>query len=125
MSDLKALCLTSKSLRVLATPYLYDTILVPLWDTPKMEAFYRSVGCGAGVHLRNTRTLVFEDEQPPEEAFPNPYNLPAANRYMLPIDIEKNHSMETILHFFARSEQLTTHRYVSISSQLQRSDFCV
>ncbi|KAI2475873.1 hypothetical protein Ptr902_12699 [Pyrenophora tritici-repentis] len=97
MSDLKALCLTSKSLRVLATPYLYDTVRIPLWKTPRVDAFFQSVGCGAGVHLGNTRTLIFEDEETPEEAicnlagsfaFPNAPYFPDITQEDTPVSTE-------------------------------------
>jgi hypothetical protein len=67
-ADFRSLCLTSRTLRELATPRLYHTVAVALWDQTATNKFVRSVAQGAGLHLQYTRTLVFEDAQPAKDA---------------------------------------------------------
>jgi hypothetical protein len=66
-SDLKSLCLTSKYMSSLALPRLYSTVCVRLWDKRPLEAFFRSVGHGAGLHFGKTKTLIQENDEPPCE----------------------------------------------------------
>ncbi|KAH7076042.1 hypothetical protein FB567DRAFT_452372, partial [Paraphoma chrysanthemicola] len=68
-SDIKSLCLVSRTLNALATPRLYDAVKIPLWDEKAVATFLRSVGTGAGRHLNRTRHLILESEQVPNEAF--------------------------------------------------------
>lgn len=65
--DLKALCLTCKSLRTLAIPLLYHAVHLRTWERDDINRFVRSVAAGAGLHLRHTRILTFEDTQAPRE----------------------------------------------------------
>ena len=65
-SNLKALCLTSQHVRKIALPRLYHTVYLRTWDAHLVE-FFQSVAAGAGLHLRHTRALLFEDERPPVE----------------------------------------------------------
>jgi hypothetical protein len=65
-SDLKALCLTSKGFRDLVLPHLYHTVYLRTWDA-HLVTFFKSVAAGAGLHLRHTRALLFEDTRPPAE----------------------------------------------------------
>jgi hypothetical protein len=105
-----------------------------LWDETKVEAFYESVGCGAGFHLNNTRVLIFEDDHPPEEpncslvgplAFPIPSSQ-VKSRWSGKLgysdgvtDEDKDRTMAVIFRFFAKTEQLATHRYVSMYRHLE------
>ncbi|KAH7065819.1 hypothetical protein BKA63DRAFT_426788 [Paraphoma chrysanthemicola] len=78
-SDLKSLCLVSRNFNALATPRLYDTVKIPLWDEKAVATFLRSVGTGAGRHLNRTRHLIIESEETSSEALsilPNSIDLP-------------------------------------------------
>ena len=66
-ADLQALCLTNKSIRTAATPWLYHTVCIRTWMRNGTARFVHSMVAGAGRHLRHTRSLTFEDEKPPSE----------------------------------------------------------
>jgi hypothetical protein len=78
-SDLKALCLTSKCFRNLVLPQLYHTVYLRTWDA-HLVTFFKSVAAGAGLHLRHTRALLFEDTQPPAEPTSGQTSYPSGHR---------------------------------------------
>ena len=63
-SDLKSLCLTSKTFCAVATPCLYNRIRIQTWSETDIERFIRSITAGSCMNLCNTRTLRIEDEEP-------------------------------------------------------------
>ncbi|KAF2638100.1 hypothetical protein P280DRAFT_432294 [Massarina eburnea CBS 473.64] len=121
-SDLKALCLVSKSWRALAIPRLYRDVSLITWPLrprdrnriPHTSRFVRSVAAGAGLHLKYTRILTIENSQPPPEPTVNPLNFESLS------DHEDNHEdgvaveygLGRILEMIPRNI-LHTFRYIS------------
>ncbi|KAH7346931.1 hypothetical protein BKA66DRAFT_478122 [Pyrenochaeta sp. MPI-SDFR-AT-0127] len=109
-SDLQSLCLTSRNLRVLATPRLYDTVHIRLWDHRQVETILGSLKIGAVTSFDDTRTVIFEDEGPPREpscimagslAF-----LGGVARVQTPIT-ERDQKLESILRIFPKDKLLS------------------
>lgn len=68
-ADLKALCVTSKACHQVALPRLYYHVDLVTWDSGhlRLKRFVRCMSKGAGNHLRYTRSLKFQNTQPPSE----------------------------------------------------------
>lgn len=62
-ADLKALCLSSKACRALATPRLYLQIVVPLWSKKDVFKLIQCFTQGAAKFLRYTKSLTLQDLQ--------------------------------------------------------------
>lgn len=63
LSDLKALCLTSRAFHGYVIPKLYERVDVRLWNARNLAQFENSCNAGARPNFQHTRTLVFEDER--------------------------------------------------------------
>jgi hypothetical protein len=104
-SDLKALCLTSKALRALTTPLLYDRIYLRIWDDHENKSFFGSMRAGGDVHLSNTRTLVIEDEPAPQES--NAVDLFANDSFSRPYPIsseDRDRTFELVMQMLPKDE---------------------
>jgi hypothetical protein len=72
--------------------------------------FVRSVAAGAGLHLRFTRSLTFEDAPPPRDQLSlDPNKQDMESNYLLgsQTDEEKDNSMVLILHMFPQDSLST------------------
>jgi hypothetical protein len=114
-ADLKALCLTSKTLCALALPYLYATMWIKAWDAEAVAMFFRSIGCGAGRHFNKTKTLVLEMDEPTNESNLAILGSQASHSrgdsyYPLGLKYSSDHIILFVKQFFLKSEVLRSFR---------------
>jgi hypothetical protein len=122
----------SKTLRVQATPRLYDTVCIRTWSMENVGRFMQSVICGAGTHFGNTRNLIFEDDVAPTDPdciFSDSLAV-AAKMKRFKRDfraVGRDDKMMLILQFFAPSTQLRSIRDATFTtvtdSELSTTDF--
>ncbi|KAF2463216.1 uncharacterized protein BDR25DRAFT_347422 [Lindgomyces ingoldianus] len=117
-SDLKALCLTSKAWRSVATPRLYLNIELYIHDRDDISRFMRCIGAGASLHLKAIRRLTFIDEEgPPESILVRKGERIRGGHHFS--TSERNTSAFLILQMIPRNV-LHTFRHLSIVSLDQR-----